>query len=73
MSEKLSERQELAALEGWANNPMVPLPERWATALQVIKGLRKLLEWPEFCPHDCDNCHNDECPCTRVGCAGEET
>lgn len=69
--EEMTEREQLAALEGWANNPQVPLPERWATAIQVIAGLRKLLEWPEFCPYDCDNCHSDECPCDRLGCAGK--
>lgn len=70
---EMTPREELAALEGWANNPRISLHERWHTALQVIKGLHKLLEEPEFCPHDCDNCHGDDCPCTRMGCAGEET
>lgn len=22
------------------------------------------------CPFDCDNCHDDDCPCDRLGCAG---
>jgi hypothetical protein len=27
---------------------------------------------PTHCPWDCDGCHDDECPCDRMGCAGEE-
>jgi hypothetical protein len=25
----------------------------------------------EFCPYDCDRCHDVDCPCVRLGCAGE--
>lgn len=24
----------------------------------------------EYCPYDCDHCHNEDCPCDRLGCAG---
>lgn len=24
----------------------------------------------EVCPYDCDNCHSEDCPCDRLGCAG---
>lgn len=27
---------------------------------------------PQVCPYDCDGCHDDECPCDRLGCAGYE-
>lgn len=27
----------------------------------------------EVCPYDCDSCHDDECPCPRLGCAGYGT
>lgn len=25
---------------------------------------------PLYCPYDCDNCHSEDCPCDRMGCAG---
>jgi hypothetical protein len=25
----------------------------------------------EACPHDCDHCHGADCPCPRMGCAGD--
>ena len=25
---------------------------------------------PLYCPWDCDHCHDDECPCDRLGCEG---
>lgn len=28
--------------------------------------------YPNHCPYDCDSCHDDECPCGRLGCAGSE-
>lgn len=37
----MTERQQLAALEGWASNPAVPLAERLQAAMQVIEGLRR--------------------------------
>lgn len=40
---EMTPREELAALEGWACNEIVPLKERLATAMQVISGLRELL------------------------------
>lgn len=27
-------------------------------------------EWPAFCPYDCDSCHDESCPCDRLGCEG---
>jgi len=38
---ELNERQQLAALEGWATNPAVPVEERLQAALHVIEGLRR--------------------------------
>lgn len=26
----------------------------------------------EFCPFDCDSCHDPDCPCDRMGCAGSD-
>jgi hypothetical protein len=31
-----------------------------------------LAERPEYCPYDCDSCHDEDCPCDRMGCAGEK-
>jgi hypothetical protein len=25
---------------------------------------------PDVCPFDCDHCHDEDCPCDRLGCAG---
>ena len=25
---------------------------------------------PSHCPYDCDSCHDYDCPCDRLGCAG---
>lgn len=25
---------------------------------------------PDHCPYDCDSCHDEDCPCDRMGCAG---
>jgi len=27
---------------------------------------------PDVCPFDCDSCHDEDCPCDRLGCAGSE-
>lgn len=53
----MTERQQLAALEGWAANPGVPLTERLQAAMQVIAGLRNLrpaddLEFDGAAPDD---------------------
>lgn len=26
----------------------------------------------DVCPFDCDSCHDEDCPCDRLGCAGSE-
>lgn len=26
--------------------------------------------YPAYCPWDCDSCHDYDCPCDRLGCAG---
>jgi hypothetical protein len=26
----------------------------------------------EVCPYDCDSCHDSDCPCDRLGCAGSQ-
>lgn len=26
-----------------------------------------------ICPWDCDSCHDEDCPCTRMGCKGSGT
>lgn len=38
---------------------------------------RKILEaavpqLTDICPWDCDGCHSSDCPCDRMGCAGDE-
>lgn len=40
---EMTEREQLAALEGWACNKAVPLEERLESAMQVISGLRKII------------------------------
>lgn len=30
-------------------------------------------EEPDHCPYDCDRCHDEDCPCDRLGCAGSGT
>ena len=59
---------------------------RMRTALKFIspdditppakRMLEKILdeeqEKPEVCPYDCDVCHDEDCPCDRLGCAGYE-
>lgn len=41
----------------------------------VVSCLAEILtRWeqirPHVCPYDCDNCHDESCPCERLGCAG---
>lgn len=49
---EMNERQQLAALAGLAGNRTVPLEERLQAAMQVIKGLRKLIH-SEECITEC--------------------
>lgn len=36
--------------------------------------MQAILVVPEqdVCPYDCDSCHDSDCPCERLGCAGSE-
>ena len=40
--------------------------------LSEEEKLQLLAELPSVCPYDCDGCHGEECPCERMGCAGEK-
>lgn len=62
MADELTEREQLAALEGWANNPKVSLEERWATALQLVRQLREYLD---ECPYPYAGQHYEECVCRK--------
>lgn len=39
----------------------------WVIAKEISYGE----DGREVCPYDCDNCHDGECPCNRLGCAGD--
>jgi hypothetical protein len=60
MSDEMNKRQQLAALEGWASNKTVSLPERLNTAMQIIRDLRGFLD---HCPFEYSGQHYEECPC----------
>lgn len=34
--------------------------------------LVKVADEANICPFDCDSCHDEDCPCERLGCAGSE-
>jgi hypothetical protein len=53
---------QLDALYAQAHDLTLHVDQRLAAALKFIEL--------EHCPYDCDNCHSDECPCDRSGCAG---
>lgn len=36
----------------------------------VLLPLINTESYPEYCPYDCDGCHDEDCPCDRMGCAG---
>ncbi len=60
-----------------AGNGRDALQDLYDELLDAIVYTRQLLEErpvvvvdAEVCPHDCDNCHGEDCPCDRLGCAG---
>ena len=38
------------------------------TLAEIAEEIAKLE--PTHCPYDCDGCHDYDCPCDRLGCAG---
>lgn len=40
--------------------------------LSEEEQIKLLGELPQVCPWDCDSCHDEDCPCDRLGCAGSE-
>jgi hypothetical protein len=40
--------------------------------LSEKEQIKLLEELPAVCPWDCDSCHDEDCPCDRLGCAGSE-
>jgi hypothetical protein len=42
------------------------LRARW---LEIYEALKNGTD-EYVCPHDCDICHGDDCPCDRLGCEG---
>lgn len=57
-----------------AHNGRDALKDAYEEVLDLACYVRQLIVEREtkieYCPYDCDHCHNDECPCDRVGCAG---
>lgn len=42
-----------------------------STAARIAKALDEAGYYKtEVCPYDCDGCHDEDCPCDRLGCAG---
>lgn len=40
--------------------------------LAVIADLQAKAAEADYCPYDCDSCHDVDCPCDRMGCAGDK-
>jgi hypothetical protein len=40
-------------------------------AEEAISEAKDVIE-QDVCPFDCDSCHDEDCPCDRLGCAGSE-
>jgi hypothetical protein len=49
-------------LEKLVFDASLPERERLEAALSLLGAV--------YCPFDCDSCHSDDCPCDRLGCAG---
>lgn len=51
-------------------------PEGVHDALADARHLMTRYNWvigfEAVCPFDCDRCHDEDCPCDRLGCAGSE-
>ena len=42
-----------------------------STAVRIAKALDAAGYYKsDVCPYDCDGCHDENCPCDRLGCAG---
>lgn len=40
------------------------LPEQSAVLTDIYNELKEFAE-PDYCPYDCSNCHDDDCPCVN--------
>lgn len=56
-------------LDAYTAQPQL-LAQKMINAYQDMQLKYWSLREERFCPYDCDNCHDDECPCDRLGCAG---